>query len=449
MKPDLLTNERMFLGCLLRSPHELFQVMDMVKPDMLADGPYRGIYSAMVDLAERPRQVTRPALLANLPAEYDDYGPTVGILIALQENAAEAGSATDYAPFICEAASRKKLQALSKWLAKESGKLEAGAEDIAAEAALRLQAIMQDASPLRPALIGESASKILASYAKGSDGGFNPGLNTGIGPLDEILGLMLGGDLGFIIASQSDGKSALAGQIAMHAARDNRPVLYIQLEMSGEQMAARELAAATGIAVNAIHEDNLDMAQAEDVSMAERGMRTVPLYVLDTDEITVRQIKAQASAMLRGNGLALLVIDQLDKIKAEGKHRDRFERLAEVTRDLKKMAKSLKIPVLCLAQRTRGAQRRDDPTPDILDADAPSIERDADWVIGLWREENWLRRNKPDSRREEDVANWETKLVKAQDKASVIVLKRRRGKAFQQRGLRWIGQTMRFEELGR
>ena len=199
MKPDLLTNERMFLGCLLRSPHELFQVMDMVKPDMLADGPYRGIYSAMVDLAERSRQVTRPALLANLPAEYDDYGPTVGILIALQENAAEAGSATDYAPFICEAASRKKLQALSKWLAKESGKLEAGAEDIAAEAALRLQAIMQDASPLRPALIGESASKILASYAKGSDGGFNPGLNTGIGPLDEILGLMLGGDLGFIM----------------------------------------------------------------------------------------------------------------------------------------------------------------------------------------------------------------------------------------------------------
>lgn len=449
MKPDLLTNERLFIGCLLRSPHEIYQIMDTVKPDMMQAEIHRDIYQAMIGLAERQKPITRTALQANLPAEYDDLGPSVGILMALQENASDAGSATDYAPFICESSSRRKLVALSKWLNKEAGKMEAGSEDLASEAMLRLQAIMQDASPMRPIPLGEAASRMLTNSMMAGRGDFIAGINTGIGPLDEILGLMLGGDLGFIIASQSDGKSALAAQIAMHAAQANRRVLYIQLEMSDEQMAARELAAASGISVNEIHEGSMDMAQAESVAHAERSIRSLPFNILDVDEITVRQIKAQAAAMQRSGGLSLLVVDQLDKIRSDGKHRDKFERLAEVTRDLKKMAKSLKIPVMCLAQRTRSAQRRDDPTPDVLDADAPSIERDADWVIGLWREENWLRRNKPDLRHEEDKSNWEAKMLKVRDVAEVIILKRRRGRAFQQRKLRWVGNIMRFEELSR
>jgi replicative DNA helicase len=146
-------------------------------------------------------------------------------------------------------------------------------------------------------------------------------------------------------------------------------------------------------------------------------------------------------------GLALIIIDQLDKIKAEGKYKDRFERFAEVTRDLKRMAKSLSIPVICLAQRTRQAQRRDDPTPHVLDADIPSVDRDSDWVIGLWQRANWLQGNRPDPRGgEEAQTKWQAEIHKARGLAEAITLKHRRRKAFQTCRMDFDGRTMRFSE---
>lgn len=446
MTRDLLRNEQNFLGCLLRSPHEFWAINDVVAPDQFTVAHHRDLFGAIRDMSERGRQVSMSALLAHLPEEYEDAGPTIGILATLKENALEAGSATDYAPFIAERAASKRIDELGEWMRKEIRSGRRQAEEVAAAASIRLQEIMSVATPVRPRKLGEIASEVSRHAGSAQSGEVVSGLTTGLAPLDEILGLMLGGDLGFIIASQGDGKSALAAQIAMHAACAGRPVLFFQMEMSEEQMGARELAAASGIAVNQIHEGAFDAFQWESIVEAERSMREVPLYIVDTEEMTVRQMKAMALQMLRTVGLGMVVIDQLDKVKTEGKHRDRFERMAEATRELKKLAKFLKVPLIALAQRTRGAQRRDDPTPDILDADAPSIERDADWVIGLWRKENWLRRNKPDHRKESDVGNWETQMVQCKGMAEVICLKRRRGKAFEERKLRFDGATMRFQE---
>jgi replicative DNA helicase len=443
---DIAINEKNFLGCLLRSPHEVWQINDIVSSDMFSTPSGRDIFSAIRDIAERGRQVTITALQALLPEEMGEAGPTVAILATLKENATDAGSATDYAPFIAENAASKRIAQLGQWMAKEVAGNKRPAEEIAADAALKLNEIMAVSSPIRPKHIGEIASAVARHANNAQMGEVVSGLNTGITSLDEILGLMLGSDLGAIIASQGDGKSALAAQIGIHAAAAGRPTLFFQFEMSDEQMAARELAALSGIAVNQIHEGAFDAFQWEQIVAAEKSLQATPFHIVDAEEMTVRQIKAQGLAMQRTVGLSLVIIDQLDKVKAEGKPRDRFERMAEITRDLKKTAKALKVPVIVLAQRTRGAQRRDDPTPDVLDADAPSLERDCDWIIGLWQRKNWLRRNKPDGRSAEDVAKWETEMFRCKDQAEVICLKRRRGKAFEQRTLKFRGATMRFEE---
>lgn len=443
---DVTINEKNFLGCLLRSSHEFWQINDVVSADQFSLPHYRDIYTAIRDLAERGSQITITALQALLPEEMGEAGPTVAILATLKENAIDAGSATDYAPFIAENAANKRIAQLGQWMAKEVSANKRPAEEIAADAALRLNEIMSVAAPVRPQSIGEVAAVVARHANSAHMGEINSGLNTGITSLDEICGLMLSGDLISIIASQSDGKSALAAQIGIHAARAGRPVLYIQMEMSQEQMAARELAALSGLPVNQIHEGTFDAFQWDQVVEAERSLQEVPFHILDAEEMTVRQIKAQALAMQRTGGLSLVVVDQIDKIRVESKPRDRFERMAEITKDLKKLAKALKVPVIVLAQRTRGAQRRDDPTPDILDADAPSLERDCDLIIGLWRRVNWLRRNKPDGRSEADLTEWQADMHRCKDRAEVICLKRRRGKAFEQRVLTFHGSSMRFEE---
>lgn len=447
MIPDVSANERAFIGCLLRSPHEFWQVNELVTPECLLAAEHRDIYAAIRSLSESGRVVTITSLQASLPEEYPESGPTIAILMALKASAAEAGSATEYAPMLAERSAQRRLQKLGDWLKKETGKVERSAEEISAEAALLLQSVITTAMPHRPKRIGEIAATVSRQASSAQSGEVVSGLTTGLGPLDEIVGLMLPGDLLAIIASQADGKSSLATQIGMHNALEGRPVLLFEMEMSDEQIAARELAASSGVPVNQIHEGTFDLSQWDRIADAERALRPVPFHVLDVEQMTVRQMKAQAAAMQRTTGLSLVIIDQLDKIKAEGKYRDRFERMAEVTGDLKRMAKALRLPAIVLAQRTRGAQRRDDDTPDVLDADAPSLERDADVIVGLWQRANWLRRNKPDGRSgEEGLAKWQAELERVKGMAEVISLKRRRGPAFQRRRLSFHGPTMRFSE---
>lgn len=445
---DVSISEKMFLGCLLRSPHEFWAVNEVVTADCLSLPHHRDIFTAIRDLSERGRQVTITSLQSVLPEEFDEAGPVEAILWALKESATDAGSATDYAGALAERSALKRLASLARWLSTETTKMDRTADDVSAEAARRLQDILATANPIRPKMIGDVAESVIKAANAAHSGEPVSGTDTGIGSLDEILGLILAGDLGAIIASQGDGKSAMAAQIAAHVARAGRPVLYAQLEMSDEQMAAREISALSGISVGDVHTGAFDAFGWDQIREAQRTLTNIPLHVLDVEEISIRQIKSIAMNMKAKGGLGLIVIDQLDKIKAEGKYRDRFERMTEVTRDLKKMAKSLKVPTIVLAQRTRGAQRRDDPTPDILDADAPSLERDCDWIIGLWQKANWLRRNKPDPRGgEEALTKWQSELHRAQGVAEVIALKRRRGKAFLQKTLQFDGPTMRFKGI--
>jgi replicative DNA helicase len=99
--------------------------------------------------------------------------------------------------------------------------------------------------------------------------------------------------------------------------------------------------------------------------------------------------------MKQTTGLGAITIDGLKRLRTETKHRDRWDRLEEITGELKAMAIELSVPVLLAVQRTRTARRRDDPIPQLDDADAPTLETDADMVLGVWREESWLMMNKP------------------------------------------------------
>jgi replicative DNA helicase len=450
MTRDASSIERNFLGCLLLSPHSYDRVGDVVAPEMFGDATMGMIYGAVKKVAEEGRPISIATLRTVIGEDIPDQGPTVALLTVLRENAREAGNAEDYSETIAQNAATKRIATLGDWITKEARKVESGemsAEDLASVAALRLQEIMAVASPIRPKQIGDVAGQVLRQANSAHMGEALPGLTTGLAPLDEIAGMMLGGDLVVVIASQADGKSALASQIGMHAARGGRPVLMFEFEMSADQLAAREVSALSEIPVNQIHEGTFDAFQWQDIAQSEKTLRAIPFHVIDAEQLTVRQMRAQALAMKRTTGLSLVIIDQLDKIKAEGKHRDRFERMTEVTGDLKRMAKALNVPVLLLAQRTRGAQRKDDPTPDVLDADAPSIERDADIIIGLWRRVNWLRRNRPQRGGEEELTKWQADMARCADRADVICLKRRRGRAFEQRALTFRGATMRFEVM--
>lgn len=447
MIADVTANERHFIGCLLRSPHEVWQVNDIVSADCLTIPHHRDIYSAVRDLSDRGKQVTVSALQAALPEEYPDLGPTIALLMALKESSNEAGSATDYAPFLAERSALKRLDSLSTWLRKETGKGDRNAEDISAEAAMRLQAIMTSAAPLRPVKLSDATKQVVTFSTRSRDLNIMPGFSTGLSQLDEMTGLLMGGDFIGIIGALGEGKSALLAQIGKHISR-SAPVLAAHNEMSQEQNATRAVAGESGMSVREIREGAYDFTGADAVKAAQTRIEALNFHLYTDPRMTVRQIRVRAMQMQQTIGLGAITIDGLKRLRTEHRHRDRWDRLEEITGELKALAIDLKVPVLLAVQRTRTARRRDDPIPQLDDADAPTLETDADMVLGIWQEHAWLMMNKPNPKAGAEAWDeWEGKCRRAKGIAKIIALKVRSGQPFEQREFKWNGPATRLEEL--
>jgi replicative DNA helicase len=443
---DSLANERNFIGALLRSPHEIWQINDVVTADAITIAHHRDIFTAIRDLSERGRPVTITALQANLPEEYEEVGPTIAILMALKESAAEAGSATDYAPFLAERAAQKRLGSLADWIKKEA-RGDKSAEEVAAEAATRLQAIMATATPLKPVKISEITKRVASFSAKARDTDIMPGFSTGLNGLDEMTGLLMGGDFIGVIGALGDGKSALLAQIGKHIS-SRAPVLNCQNEMAEEQNGTRLLASESGLSIREIREGAYDFTGADAVRDAQARIEKLNYHLYTDPRMTVRGIRVRAFQMKQTIGLGAILIDGLKRLRTETRHRDRWDRLEEITGDLKAMAIELGVPVLLAVQRTRTARRRDDPIPQLDDADAPTLETDSDIVLGVYQEASWLMMNKPNPKAGGEAWDeWEGKLRRAKGRAKIIALKVRSGQPFEQREFRWDGAKTTFFDL--
>lgn len=444
---DSTAIERNFIGCLLRSPHEYFQCSDVVTTDCLTVVWHRDIYAAIRDLSERGRKVTVTALQANLPEEYENAGPTIGILMALKESAAEAGSATDYAPFLAERSALKRLDALAEWLKKETRKGEKTAEDVSAEAATRLEGIMATATPLKPVKLSDITKRVVTFSTKARDTDVMPGFSTGLSALDEMTGLLMGGDFIGVLGALGEGKSALLAQIGKHVSR-TAPVLACSNEMGEEQNGTRFLAGESGMSIREIREGAYDFTGADAMRAAQERLDKLNYHLYTDPRMTVRGIRTRALQMKQTIGLGAITVDGLKRLRSENKHRDKWDRLEEITGDLKAMALELNVPVLLAVQRTRTARRRDDPIPQLDDADAPTLETDSDVIVAIFQEVAWLMMNKPNPKAGAEAQDeWEGKVRRARGMAKIITLKVRSGQPFETREFRFNGKATRFEEL--
>jgi replicative DNA helicase len=441
-----LNAEKAVLGALLRSEHQFWSISDTLQADMFSKPIHREIFGAIRDLLLGGKKLSIAVLSTHLPPEDDEQRDMPALLAALAHNA-DGLSAADFADTVAEAAARRRLLQIADTIAKAARSGEKTAIDIAADGETGLLDVMHISAPKRPRRLYDLAVSVMRSSNRAQAGVSLPGFDTGLPSIDEILGLIMPGDLGAIIGAQGDGKSALAAGFLRRATM-RAPGLMFQLEMTDEQIAARELAAEADMSVRELHEGEYTFDGVERLKRATEALAAPELWILDEPKMTVRQMRAHALAMKRTRGLGMVVVDHLRLVRGDGKTRDRWERQAEVTGDLKILAKELEVPVVLLAQRTRSAQRRDDPTPMVDDADAPSLDQDCDWILGVWRKESWLRRNKPSVKASgEEKANWDREVEKWKGKGEVITLKRRRGAAFEQRQLRWVGSKTRFEEL--
>ena len=260
------------------------------------------------------------------------------------------------------------------------------------------------------------------------------GVATGLTDLDSRLGGLHKQDLVIIAGRPSMGKTALATNIAFHAAKNiekkgsKSTIAFFSLEMSSEQLSTRILSEQSRIRSNDIRRGKVSEKEFEQFIETSKNISELPLYIDETPAITIAAISNRSRRIKRLFGLELIVVDYIQLMKSSGKKEyNRVQEISEITQGLKALAKELNVPVLALSQLSRAVEHRDDKKPQLADLrESGSIEQDADIVMFVFRESYYLQNKEPTVGSIEH-AEWQTKMNEISHLAEIMISKQRHG----------------------
>lgn len=219
------------------------------------------------------------------------------------------------------------------------------------------------------------------------------GTSTGFTDFDQITTGLHEDNLIIIAARPAMGKTAFALNIAQNVAKSSdKAVAIFSLEMGAESLVERMLSAEGLIPSYHVRTGNLSESEWRRMISAQERLAKRKIFIDDTTGIRISEIRSKAKRLAQENGgLGLIVIDYLQLIEGRGRE-NRQQEVSEISRQLKIIAKELKVPVIALSQLSRGVDQRNDKRPILSDLrESGSIEQDADIVAFLYREAYYKR----------------------------------------------------------
>ena len=252
------------------------------------------------------------------------------------------------------------------------------------------------------------------------------GLSTGYPQLDEMTTGLHSDELVIIAARPAVGKTAFALNIAQNVAtRTDKTVAIFSLEMGAESLVNRMLCAEGNISANHLRTGQLTTEEWNSLFVASGALSDASIFIDDTAGIKVAEIRARCRRLAKEKGnLGLIVIDYLQLI--EGSNPDnRQQEVSEISRQLKKLAKELGVPVIALSQLSRGVEQRQDKRPVLSDIrESGSIEQDADIVSFLYRDDYYEHAEGDDDQQQGNQQNDDDNSA---SEVEVIIEKNRSG----------------------
>ena len=265
---------------------------------------------------------------------------------------------------------------------------------------------------------------------------------SGFEDIDELTGGWQRSDLVILAARPGRGKSALALNVAVSAARAGHAAGVFSMEMSRMQLAMRLVASEAGVDAHRVRLGLYTEAEEQRIIEAVGFLSGLPVYIDDAQFQSASEMRAKASRLAQERGLDLLVVDYLQLIEGEGRNRrseNRTMEITEISRTLKGMAGELNVPLIACSQLNRSVESRPGHRPILSDLrDSGSIEQDADLVMFIHRDDSYY-----------DEDEWD-KMNPGQPYphgiAEIILAKHRHGPTASVR-LRFRAQLVRFETL--
>jgi replicative DNA helicase len=414
-QPSNLEAEQALLGSILVNNDIIDEVSTIISPNIFYDPAHVKIYEVIESLNNKG-MIANPITLKNF-FEKDNMLIEVGgteYLVKLTRFSGSAKQAVDYAKVIHEMYLRRELVLISDKLSSDTlnaNSQEQNAENIIEITEKSLFDLAERGSFSQSFLkFNEALDQTIemATLAMKSDQGI-VGVPTGLTDLDEKLGGLHKSDLVILAGRPGMGKTALATNIAYHAAQnllsrqEKSSIAFFSLEMSSEQLSTRILSEQARIKSDDIRRGKVTESEINRYIETSRNIYNLPLYIDETPAITISTLSNRARRIKRLFGLNLIVVDYIQLMRAPNSNNrgdNRVQEVSEITQGLKALAKELKVPVLALSQLSRAVESRDDKKPQLSDLrESGSIEQDADVVMFVYREayywkinnQNWVQ----------------------------------------------------------
>ncbi|WP_396652338.1 replicative DNA helicase [Microbacterium caowuchunii] len=247
-----------------------------------------------------------------------------------------------------------------------------------------------------PLTIAVDAAVEEIEAARGRDGSMT-GIPTGFAQLDELTNGLHGGQMIVVAARPAMGKSTLALDFARAAAiKHDMPTIFFSLEMGRSEIAMRLMSAEGAIPLQNMRKGTLDQRDWTTVAATRGRINDAPLYIDDSPNMTLVEIRAKCRRLKQRVGLKMVIIDYLQLMTSGKKVESRQQEVSEFSRALKLLAKELQVPVIALSQLNRGSEQRQDKRPQVSDLrESGSIEQDADMVMLLHRDSVYDKEVRP------------------------------------------------------
>ncbi|WEM63276.1 replicative DNA helicase [Streptococcus parauberis] len=395
VQPQDLLAEQSVLGSIFISPDKLITVREFIGPDDFYKYSHKIIFRAMITLSDRNDAIDATTVRTIL----DDQGDLQNIgglsyIVELVNSVPTSANAEYYAKIVGEKAMLRNIISRlteSVNLAYEGAN---DSEDILAGAERSLIEINEHSNRSGFRKISDvlkvNYENLEVRSKQTSD---VTGLPTGFRDLDKITTGLHPDQLIILAARPAVGKTAFVLNIAQNVGtKQKKPVAVFSLEMGAESLVDRMLAAEGMVDSHSLRTGQLTEQDWNNVTIAQGALAEAPIYIDDTPGIKITEIRSRSRKLAQEvDGLGLIVIDYLQLITGT-KPENRQQEVSDISRQLKILAKELKVPVIALSQLSRGVEQRQDKRPVLSDIrESGSIEQDADIVAFLYRDDYYRK----------------------------------------------------------
>ncbi|HXE35882.1 MAG TPA: replicative DNA helicase [Verrucomicrobiae bacterium] len=404
--PNNLDAERSVLGAILLDNNALNAAIENLRAEDFFLDQHRRVFTQMIALSEAQQAIDLITLTEELHRRGDlEASGGAPYLASLADGMPKVSNIEHYARIVKEKAMLRNLIHTTHNIQQRAFEGEDGADMILdnAESSIFLLAEDRVKAGLIPVkdIVRDNFERLEKIFKEGKS---ITGIPTGYVELDKLTSGLQPSELLILAARPSQGKTALALNLAENIAiRAGQPVAIFSLEMSKESLLQRLVASVAQIDAHKFRTGHLNRNDWTSMTEALGVISNAPLWVDDAGSISVLEIGAKARRLKRDKGLSLLIVDYLQLITARGRFGNRQEEVASISRGLKGLAKELQIPVLVLSQLTR-APERDERGPQLSDLrESGAIEQDADVVMFIYRPHFFKAGASPEEREETEL----------------------------------------------